>query len=416
MSEDPAGEDEDEPGTSGAPKPVSQKIEEAIDGFVEFGVAFLRTMVRLIAPWTVLSVALAAGRKGRRTLLPYTFLVTAYFPWSVILVAAASSYWEVLLSPETAASDILAKLSTSVSPAKLLTEAIPALGAVLLGGVALGWIMQSRRIERELLRRAFGYAFGFHFLALSSLLVLLLGTRTEFLTRLTGLDSHALDPLSNVSGLLFRPLAVYGIAYPALALGAASWTLYRRRLTFRAARTIATIAFVAVLVLIVNYIGWFPAAVQEAAKPETPAGVGLDIDTDEEVDVTRGPDGRAIVAATVLLDNQTGNRTAVKRTSFRLSVKDRLAREHLFGQTRPTVDSEPATVIRWSDGEAPFMVLEPGALKWARLRSDSRFTVPQLRMFATDQRELLVQATVHEMGGHTDDSEWRTPEASFSAK
>jgi hypothetical protein len=346
----PAGE---RPDTNQAP--FATRIEAMVQSFFQFTLAYLATTKRLVVPANAYAIGAHISTRGdSRTVLPYTFLTLAYFPFAIILTAASDTIWDVLLDPEHPAAAIVKSLAEGPSPTQILISSIPVLLVVLVLRGALVSMFQVGDTGKKVLRRSLAYAYGFQFIIFTLLLFIIVLGHTTFM--------HTFFPRWFVAitdwiaqPIVFYSLLFFSVCYPSIAL---VYVAIRLRRHWRFGFVPVAVGLTAMIgTAAIIYCGTIPGRASNIVAP--PGGVESHV-----LAPLYSSRRRDVVVGLYLYVKNTGNNTViVTDRDFGVNLK------YDNGKVIP-LNAYSAGFCSWSDGVAPILSVKSEEVKWIRLNFD----------------------------------------------
>jgi hypothetical protein len=340
---------EEENGQS--PKPLAERIENTISGFITFLADYARTIFLVASPRKLAELLSAEPSNQTAGLVrPLTFLCVSFIPYGVMLDASATSVWDVLITPEEAAAKIAERLS-DISPTKILVGALPALLAIFLGSWLSANMLPPPQGKR--FRDALYYLFGLQFFGVFVLFLVLVLGHERFAGQLLPVFilNVILWPFAHF--YLFYVFLLVVIGYPVVMGSVLMMTAQPkgwRRVWAPAAAAVSAFA----ITLAVTWVGSRPAVFKQALSPPAEPTITY-LDSKVELHTRSQP---PLLRASIAIHNSTKGTIAIKRDGWRLNAK-------VSQSAKPfPINAFSMRLSSWSDSQAPFLVIASGEFKW----------------------------------------------------
>jgi hypothetical protein len=255
---------------------IAHKIEETIRGFLEFTVAYIRTIGYAVSIRKIWKYP-----ESTRFVRPLTFLCCSFIPYSAILAVSASSIWDFLITPELAVARFMNQLQ-DISPTKILLTSIPVLISVYAGCSLLAKVVMRGKDRQVAYTYGMCYAFGLQFACTSMIMFMITLGHSRFAEQL--IPSKILDvivwPIAKTGAIFF--LAAGAALYPLIAAVSLVASLDRngdRRLLSKAVSVLGVVA----ITCATYWLGALPGKFSSLSQPEDKASAAVypsEVDTD----------------------------------------------------------------------------------------------------------------------------------------
>lgn len=260
-------------------KPLSDKIEETIEGALRFVVRFLRTVaVILFHPITCERILLYSRRHDRKFVRPMTFLAIGGFVFALTISVYPKGFLgliNIIWFDEEVSATLAKRWEEALSVSGLVLAAFPVLFTVAVGAGAARRLIASPR-RRDEFTALNGYLFGYQSLLLFSgfFFAILQGAVHD----LFGVEVKEVLGIENFSLPGFALNALYvGLALISLsallmpAFGLTVWALRilrNRSSLMRIGMSAALVAYVIAVFPIYSYTASAPAAFKSVTGPK----------------------------------------------------------------------------------------------------------------------------------------------------
>jgi hypothetical protein len=318
-------DDDDDDGA----KPLSQKIEDTIEGFFRFLLAYMRTTAAMAFRWRLgLSDVLAAQTTRSRTYIyPFTYLVIGGFLFSLIIAAYPQGLLgiaDLIWFGDDIATNILTNFTQAFSLSTLLIGGFPTFFAVVLLSGLASRIETRDHERRRALAAAYRYVFGYQ------AAMLFFWTALFIFVPASGIDPCAAVPVLCGDGALADTVAwgmllsfpYFFLVAPLIVLTVWRWRLSKGRPIAR------RIGFMSVGVLVYAVImaayattASLPARVARYIAPPPTPSVSV-----ETASIAFSPGANAAVSAVVTFRNPTDKFVVIHGDDLHLTLSiDKLA-------------------------------------------------------------------------------------------
>lgn len=342
------------------PKSLAGKVEDTIEGFLLFLIAYLRTLAVIAFRWgSGLTDIMRESPARRRYVYPFAFLAIGGFLFSVVVAAYPAGFLgipDLIWFSDDISKNIVKNFDKMFSVTALLTGGFPTfIAVVILSGVAAR-IEERDAGRRAALAKVYRYLFGYQAAVLFVWLAVIIFLPASGFEPCAGAksvcDIGIISEVASWAALLSFPFLV--LVSPIGALAAWRWQSLSTRPRWRIPRVLASVALFGLIMSAYASLASVPARVLQKINPPPAASLALG-----SVELALPEGAPSTVTAVTTLKNPTDDALVLLASDLRgtLSIekveaakwtvrKLRLASPDLVDPSVLTLGGHEATAVR----------------------------------------------------------------------